>query len=44
VLLDADAAGFLAPADPGGVENRGGPSVVETLHLVSDNQKRYKMF
>jgi hypothetical protein len=41
VGLDTDTAGFLGSGRP---PNRGGLSVLKTLHLVADNQKAYQMF
>ena len=40
----SDGAGFRAPADPGKQWNRGGLSVCQTLHLVSDIPERYHIF
>jgi len=39
-----DTTGFLGSGRPWLVKNRGGLSVLETLHLVSDIAKGYQMF
>jgi len=39
--LGTDTAGFLGSGRP---PNRGGLSVLETLHLVADIAKGYQMF
>lgn len=42
--LGTDTAGFLGSGRPWKVRVPGGLSVFETLHLVSDIAKAYKMF
>jgi len=44
VGLGTDTAGFVASGRPWGTGTGGGLSVFETLHLVSDIAKGYKMF
>ena len=44
VSLGTDTAGFLGSGRPWKVRVPGGLSVFETLHLVSDIAKAYKMF